>query len=409
MVNRDASIVIIGGGPAGLTAALALQRQSPRLSARVIVLEKGRYPREKYCAGALGGRGEQLLRGLDALPDVPAVEIHGMSLATGEGRVSVDLRQRIGSVVRRCEFDAALARIAIDRGIRILDGTTVTAVRPGARPGAPAEIETTAGSFEASTVVGADGVGSVVRRAMKLGPERFRAQAVEVDTERVAADPERPILHFDASDRALNGYSWSFPTEVLGKAMVCRGTYQLRTATHPFEGLDEHFSSYLRTIGLDARSYKKKRYSERGRDASGPLSSPSMILIGEAAGIDPITGEGIAQAIEYGALCARFLVQVDAGDARLAGWDAVVHGSRLGRDLRVRAALASLLYGPNRIAYEGALTYRPELVSAGCRHFGGFEPRKRELARGVCFGGFAWARRTLPRTVRGAAEAMRAL
>ena len=50
-------------------------------------------------------------------------------------------------------------------------------------------------------------------------------------------------------------------------------------------------------VGLDLSGYKKKRYAERGFSPHEPASAPRLLLVGEAAGIDPITGEGIAQAL----------------------------------------------------------------------------------------------------------------
>ena len=54
-------VVIVGGGPAGTTTALALTHAAPELASRLLVLEKARYPRDKPCAGALGRRGDGLL------------------------------------------------------------------------------------------------------------------------------------------------------------------------------------------------------------------------------------------------------------------------------------------------------------------------------------------------------------
>ncbi|HWL87601.1 MAG TPA: FAD-dependent oxidoreductase, partial [Polyangiaceae bacterium] len=55
----ESDVVIVGGGPAGSTTAIALAKAAP--GTKIVLLEKSRYPREKYCAGALGGRGDKLL------------------------------------------------------------------------------------------------------------------------------------------------------------------------------------------------------------------------------------------------------------------------------------------------------------------------------------------------------------
>jgi hypothetical protein len=94
------------------------------------------------------------------------------------------------------------------------------------------------------------------------------------------------------------------------------------------------------------------------------------MLVGEAAGIDPVTGEGIAQAIEYGALAGPFLASVLRGEESLAGWTRRVNRSRLGVDLRIRRRLVHSFFGPSRPSIERFLVSSPAAVRSGCRHFG---------------------------------------
>ena len=61
-------------------------------------------------------------------------------------------------------------------------------------------------------------------------------------------------------------------------------------------------------MGLDISKYKSKRFAERGIEMAETLAKKSLMLAGEAAGIDPVTGEGIAQAIEYGSMVGPFVV-----------------------------------------------------------------------------------------------------
>ena len=65
-------VAIVGAGPAGLATALFLVDREPSLAGRVAVFERATLPRDKPCAGALGGRGEKLLAsvgvGVEAIP-----------------------------------------------------------------------------------------------------------------------------------------------------------------------------------------------------------------------------------------------------------------------------------------------------------------------------------------------------
>ena len=392
--NRD--LVIVGGGPAGLTAALALVHTAPALAARIVVIEKSAYPREKFCAGALGGRGERLLRELDALPDTPFLPVHGMSLAGRDGRVCERLSRPIGRVIRRIDFDAALATTARERGVLVLEATTVeaiTALDRGAR------IETSRGVLQASIVIGADGVGSRVRRAMGLSTSGLRAQVLEVDTEALPGEAE-DILCFDASERDFSGYYWDFPTPVEGRTLVSRGVYHLSRE----DGIDleSRLGARLARLGLDLDDCKQKRFAERGFESTGCLAAGALALIGEAAGIDPITGEGIAQAIEYGVLLGAFLPAVLAGKRPLDDWTRVVHRSRLGRDLRARSALVETFFGVDRPAIERLFLSHPAVLRAGCRHFGGLPPDRIDLAA-TAIHAFPPLLRSLSRRARAAA------
>lgn len=372
VAGRD--LVIVGGGPAGLTAALALVRAAPALASRLLVVEKGAYPRDKFCAGALGGRGERLLRELDALPDTPFLPVHGMSLAGRDGRVAARLARPLGRVIRRMDFDAALAATVRDRGVLVLEATRVDALTDAADG---VRLETSRGLIQASIVIGADGVGSRVRRAMGVPTGDLRAQVLEVDTERLPGEPD-DVLQFDASERDFAGYYWDFPTPVAGRTLMSRGVYHLTRGGGI--DLEARLGARLSRMGLDLGRCKKKRFAERGFEPTACLASGALLLAGEAAGIDPITGEGIAQAIEYGVLLGAFLPAVVAGEVPLSAWTEVVRRSRLGRDLRARTALVETFFGADRPAMEQLFVEHPAVLRAGCRHFAGLPQDRIDLA-----------------------------
>jgi flavin-dependent dehydrogenase len=238
---------------------------------------------------------------------------------------------------------------------------------------------TSEGPVEAAIVVGADGVGGVVRKALGLGAGALRAQVLELDTEPVTSDRDRTLIHFDASDR-FTGYAWDFPTVVDGENLVCRGVYWLKLGGVE---LDIHalLAGRLARMGLDIDRYKKKRFAERGYDPSEKLTDGALMLAGEAAGIDPVSGEGIAQAIEYGALAGRFLAGVLAsGQACVDGWTREVDRSRLARDLRIRRAVMGLFYGERRAAVERFVLDCPEFLHVGCQHFAAQRYHRAKLA-----------------------------
>jgi flavin-dependent dehydrogenase len=395
----DLDLVIVGGGPAGLATALFLGAALPGRASRVVVLEKERYPREKICAGALGARADRLLATLGVRVDVPSAIARGLSVATSRGELAVRDDAVIGRVVRRVEFDHAFADAARARGVVIHEGTRVTAVHVER---GSVRIETSSGELRARAVVGADGVGSLVRRAIGAPRGRWLAQVAEVDTLAAAHDGPRDVLHFDLTDGGLVGYAWDFPTIVGGAELVCRGLYELRPdppgllgiARTPDDAPDvgARLGARLARLGV-APVGRLKRFSERGLALHEPMARPRALLVGEAAGIDPALGEGIAQAILYGGVAGPYLARcLDRDALAFTDWPRVLSASGVGLDLRLRALGTPILYGRARPLLEAWLARSHDLASVGMRYFAGDPIPRAQLARAAASLGGVFAR-----------------
>jgi flavin-dependent dehydrogenase len=376
---RRADVLIVGGGPAGTATALFLSHAAPQLTDRIVLIEKERYPREKFCAGGVGARADHLLGSIGVTVDVPSVPVNAIAFRA-MGRTTECREPDIGRVVRRIEFDHELARIAKRRGIQILEGTRVANIR---QVGGEIEVDTSEGPIRTRVLVGADGVQSVVRKQLGFQPGQYRAQAIEVDTEPVESDLARDVLLFDASHRDLPGYYWDFPTIVNGREMVVRGVYLLRSTAAPAAvEIKDILAAELERRGLDLGKCKKKRFAELAFDPHVPVSRPGVLLVGESAGIDPVTGEGIAQAIQYGATAGRYIAErLERRDLGFDDWANTIRRSSVGRDLIVRTMGVKLFYGAPRPNVERFLLDHPEFIRVGCQHFGGKRWSKGALTR----------------------------
>ncbi len=359
-------LVIVGGGPAGISTALHLLHHDPSLAERMVVVERDVYPREKYCAGGVGGRAFKLLARIGVHPEVPHVPLEGVTIRLAGQEIRVR-EPGFGRVVRRVEFDHELARIAMSRGVVIRQGVGVSGVEQ-TMEGARVTLSN-GETLTTKAVVGADGVGGVVRRAAGLGGGRLRAQVVELDTEEVEGDPARDTILFDVSDRTMNGYGWDFPTVVDGAPMMCRGVYVVRALGA--DNVHARLKTYLDARGLEMRRYRLKPFGERGFDPSDPISRPGVLLVGEAAGIDIATGEGIAQALQFGEVAARYLsTSFRTGNLSFADWGRTVWWSGLGQEMLRRLLMYRSFY-PSRERTEEALLGNPALVQLFAQEFAG--------------------------------------
>jgi flavin-dependent dehydrogenase len=348
-MNGD--ILIIGGGPGGLSTALHLQRLAPHLTSRILILEKEHYPRLKLCAGGLTADAETLLERLDLdvneVPQVIARELRFDFEAKG-----LNLRppgRHALRIIRRDEFDHWLAQKAQSRGIHIRQGVTVQNILPQAES---LLVETNAGSFEAQIVVGADGSNGITRRCLFPQDPVYTARVLEVLTPAYAAARFQPsreqaaCFEFAPVPANIAGYVWDFPTQVKGEAMRCWGIYDTNLLAHEKRPpLKEPLAQEMMRLGFDLNEYTLKGHPIRWFSPWNRMSAPRVLLVGDAAGADPLLGEGISLALGYGNLAAHEIsAAFQRGEFSFTGFKRRVMRSALGRTLVIRWLLANLIY-----------------------------------------------------------------
>ena len=286
-------VLVVGAGPAGSAAAIHLARSG----ARVLLVDRARFPRDKPCGGGLTGRA---LR--HAPCDVePVVEHVVDGLVLREGYRHRFRRRSTAPLVRmtqRRRLDLHLAEQAAALGADFRDGVRVEDLVPDDE-GVDARIDGL--SVRADYLVGADGANGIVARSVGLGQGIVRGVALEGNVAWGTLDPD-PYRGTAWVELGVvpGGYGWVFP----------KGDHaNLGVGGWSTEGprLRAHLDRLARVHGLDPSSLtdvRGHRLPMRRRGARA--ASGRTLLVGDAAGlVDPLSGDGIYEAFVSARLAAE--------------------------------------------------------------------------------------------------------
>jgi flavin-dependent dehydrogenase len=344
---RTVDVAIAGGGPSGLATALSLIKLDGSWRDRLVVLEKAAHPRHKLCAGGLTPYALKQLKRLRLKLTIPVVEVERLHFHY-RGRV-IDLRGDPAIVVtRRLEFDDWLAECARKRGVRLLENHEITVIDADDDG---FEIKTNSGNLRARIIVGADGSRGIVRSWMgaRENPPRV-ARLLEFVHRATWEDPEYrdrfARFDFTPSGNRLQGYYWDFPSVIGGEPYMNCGVFDGRVAPQrPKADLPHILKNASIQRQIDPVEFHFEGHPIHWFSPRNTFSRSRALLVGDAAGAEPLFGEGIGTALGYGEVAAEAL-----DDAFKVGrFDFTSYRRRLllsdvGRYLTLRWLIASVGY-----------------------------------------------------------------
>jgi geranylgeranyl reductase family protein len=317
MTGKRFDVLVVGAGPAGSVTALVLARGG----ARVALVDKAAFPRDKACGDLIGPRGVQLLYELKL--DVPEATRVSDMLVVGPTGNRVRLPAAAGRtypgygiVVPRSLFDATLQRAAIDAGAEFIDGRADTPIREEDR--LDGFVLSTRTRVRADVIVGADGATSRVAEVARLmDPDRVLwGFAVRTYREETVELPHI-IVWTPVAGSAFPGYGWVFPggedrvNVGLGVGVLADRTAG-RRAARDLDAFLAH-ATRLGVLGHRAPAQSRKTPTLGGWLKLGLVgTTPAcdrVLLVGDAAGlVNPLQGEGIAQAMGSGRAAAEAIL-----------------------------------------------------------------------------------------------------
>lgn len=307
-------LAVIGGGPAGTSAAIMAARHG----VRVLLLERGKLPRQRVCGEFVSAESLALLSGLlhQTAPGLleDALRIPEARLFF-DGRVVSMPVESCAASVARLDLDIALWRAAEHEGVSGKLSTTVEAITGTG----PFSLLTSAGTFETRSVINASGRWSNLRRhaddstsagggAKWLG---VKAHFAEVDP-----PPSVDLYFFDGGYCGVQPVALDGMDNASGRVNACamvrsdvarslpeifRLNPNLRERAKSWQPLDE-------PVSTSPLIFRDPQPMDRG-----------IFLTGDAAGfVDPFVGDGISLALRSGALAADCLLPFFRNESSLA-------------------------------------------------------------------------------------------
>lgn len=298
-------VIVVGAGPAGSSAAHAAAAGG----ARVLVLDRARFPRYKTCGGGLIG---PTLSSLPAGFEVPSrTDVHRATFSLAGGRWA-DRRsdRQLLRLVDRAEFDAALLDSARAVGAEVEHAVTVTGIEQDADQ---VTLNTSQGPLTARYVIGADGSTSRIARHVGVALATVDL-GLEVELEAGGQEARwEGRVHLDwGTDPGT--YAWVFPK---GDTLTV-GVIQARGKA---PATREYLARFVTQMGLASLpEATSSGHLTRTRTTGSPLSRGRVLVAGDAAGLlEPWTREGISFAVRSGQYAGRSVaggvgVAIDAAE-----------------------------------------------------------------------------------------------
>lgn len=338
MADECLDAIVVGAGPAGSAAAISLARADQR----ILLLDRAEFPRDKPCGDLIGARAMALARGLGIAEEdlAPYPQLDGAFLVADGGDLDLAPRTRLGRtvlarsdarVIPRLVFDAAMVRTAERAGadVRRVNVRRIGPWRDGGRtvtgrsPGSSDDV-----TLRARAVIMAGGYGCRLAPDLLAGSDSApdapkgppRGIAMRGYFTGVTSPPGR--IAFTLNEWVLPGYGWVFP--------LPGGGANVGVGTLTEGGADEHLHALYERFVADPASPAAAWLRDAqpdGRARTWPLDlgprprrlvADGLLVAGEAAAlVGPLTGAGIAFALESGSHAGDVLAQaLAAGDVR---------------------------------------------------------------------------------------------
>lgn len=290
-------IVIIGAGPAGISAAL----QAQDTGLKTLLIEKDRFPRPKVCGGGI------VRRSLNKLPynisPVVSQSFDNVFIRFHQFKFEHEIKRAypVIQTVSREDFDDFLLKQVNLSSVEIRRETSLENVSNGDF----LTLKLSQGEVKTRFLIVADGAHSKTAHLLGMKEDRTFATALECEIDdHYAQSKLSDNLRFDIGIPP-NGYGWVFPKS--GYYSIGIGRFSPRKGKI---NLRYYLNNYFSFLGLDTPHPGQTHGAVIPVSARKCFSLPRILFTGDAAGFaDPIVAEGISYALLSGQLAVRSILE----------------------------------------------------------------------------------------------------
>lgn len=286
------NVLVVGGGPAGATAA----RRLADSGIDVLLVEKD-LSHDKACGGGIPSTAFQEL----GIPlDIPHRSINKLRIISpSDRRLEIELRGGSLLIIDRREFDAALRGLAADAGTQVVNGSFLDLESKGKSLRSSISLDGRRETVESDYIIASDGVNSRVKKALGYKPAAhlFTTSAALNGVETDACE------FWYSSEHSPNCYSWVFPKQ---------SHPSFSSASHVGTGGEfsaestEFLGRFLKRLGVNDKENVNFRGYKIPLWRNKTYNRDNILFAGDSAGqVMPFTLEGIYYAMKSGEFAAE--------------------------------------------------------------------------------------------------------